>query len=122
MKVLVCGSRLFAIDSESADGKSVVWAHLDKFDPRGLSLITGGALGPDDWARDWAEQTKIDHHVLYAQWEDHGKRAGILRNLAMLDLKPDLVLAFWDGKSSGTAHTISEARRRGIAVEVINEP
>jgi hypothetical protein len=37
----------------------------------------------------------------------------------MLDEKPDLVIAYWNGKSNGTAHTISEARKRGIPVEVI---
>ncbi len=53
-----------------------------------------------------------------ADWERHGRRAGHLRNLAMLDYPPDLVLAFWDGQSPGTRHTITEARRRGIPVEV----
>jgi hypothetical protein len=38
----------------------------------------------------------------------------------MLDQNPGLVIAFWDGKSRGTAHTIGEARRRGIPVEVVS--
>jgi len=37
----------------------------------------------------------------------------------MLDWEPELVLAFWDGRSTGTEHTITEANRRGIPVEVL---
>ncbi len=50
-----------------------------------------------------------------------GRRAGPERNIRMLDSTPDLVLAFWDGQSRGTRHTISEARRRNITVRVVTE-
>lgn len=43
---------------------------------------------------------------------------GYRRNLQMLDQRPCLVLAFQRGRSRGTQHTIDEARRRGITVEV----
>jgi basic membrane lipoprotein Med (substrate-binding protein (PBP1-ABC) superfamily) len=114
--VLVCGSRGFDIDG---DARRIVWNRLDaiKTAPRDLRIIVGGANGPDEFARKWAVETEINHTVIYAQWEDHGKRAGIIRNLAMLDEGPDLVLAFWDGTSKGTLHTITEAERRGIPVE-----
>ncbi len=39
----------------------------------------------------------------------------------MLESKPDLVLAFWDGQSRGTKHTITEARRRNIPVVLVTE-
>ena len=119
MKILVCGSRMFAIDSDYADGKSVVWSYLDGLAPDGLHLVMGGARGPDDWAQEWATQARINHTVLYADWEKHGRRAGVIRNLVMLDMNPDLVLAFWDGESKGTKHTIDKARERGIPVEII---
>lgn len=62
---------------------------------------------------------RVESHP--ADWRGQGARAGILRNLAMLEWEPELVLAFWDGRSTGTAHTIREARRRRIPVEVIAE-
>jgi hypothetical protein len=37
----------------------------------------------------------------------------------MLNGSPDLVIAFWDGESRGTRHTIDEAKRRGIPVEIV---
>jgi hypothetical protein len=38
----------------------------------------------------------------------------------MLDDEPDRVLAFQRNGSRGTQHTIDEARRRGIPVEVVD--
>ena len=43
-----------------------------------------------------------------------------LRNDQMLD-RADLVLAFHDGESRGTASVIAKARKRGITVEVITK-
>lgn len=120
MKVLVCGSRGWGIDL--TDAKQSVRRRLDQLLAGGEpQLILGGANGPDEFAREWAAHTDVDHLVLYPRWTQQGKQAGILRNLRMLDEQPDLVIAFWDGTSRGTKHTIDEARRRGIPVEVITE-
>ena len=54
-----------------------------------------------------------------ADWDTYGKQAGFIRNIQMLDEKPDLVIAFQKNASRGTQHTINEARKRGIPVEVI---
>lgn len=54
-----------------------------------------------------------------ANWK-LGRRAGPIRNQLMLDQNPDKVIAFHDGRSRGTLHTITEARRRGISVEIIH--
>lgn len=119
MKVLVCGSRGWGIDLP--DPRRPIWDRLNEvFEHLAQSsrLITGGARGPDEFARQWAADSLVDHLVCYADWATHGKRAGILRNLRMLDEKPDLVLAFWDGTSRGTKHTIDEAHARGITVEL----
>lgn len=54
-----------------------------------------------------------------ADWHRHGLRAGVIRNVEMLDKeKPDVVLAFWDGVSHGTQHMITVARKRGYRVKV----
>lgn len=114
VKVLVCGSRLFDMEN----GQRRVRDRLGQL-PRDVLIITGGAGGPDEFARRWAVDSSVDHLIRYADWQIYGKRAGIIRNLRMLDEQPDLVIAFWDGQSRGTKHTIEEARRRGIPVEVI---
>jgi hypothetical protein len=86
--------------------------------PPFAEIIHGGAPGADRTAGWLAEDFGFTVREFKANWDRDGKRAGILRNIKMLDTKPDLVLAFWDGKSRGTKHVIDEAERRGIPVEV----
>lgn len=111
MKVLICGSRRLPFDS-----RRVVKRVCD-LEP-GTLVMTGGATGADDFGNTAARACGLPTQVFPANWKVHGKRAGILRNLEMLDQQPDLVIAFWDGKSPGTRHTIKEAKRRGIPVEI----
>ncbi len=107
--VLVCGSRTWT------DRHAILDALLCRA-PR--EVIHGAAPGADRIAADIARLYLINARAFPADWAKHGKRAGILRNLAMLDERPDLVIAFQRGGSRGTQHTIDEARRRGIPVEV----
>lgn len=113
-RVVVCGSRRFP------DPFRVSLAIHDCIDalPEGCEVITGGAFGADLMAHDAAQRRGLPTRIFFADWDRHGKRAGILRNLEMLDTKPDRVIAFWDGSSPGTRHTITEARKRAIPVEV----
>jgi len=57
-----------------------------------------------------------------ADWSSKGKRAGILRNIEMLDLEPDVVLAFRRNGSRGTTHMIEAAKKRGVPVVVHEHP
>ena len=114
MKVLVCGSRSWH-DYER------VYYWLSGF-PRGTEFIHGGASGADALARRAAREQGYKETAFLARWKNEdgsfNRRAGIERNLEMLDQKPDVVVAFWDGSSRGTKHTIDEARKRGIPVEI----
>jgi hypothetical protein len=126
--VLVCGSRDWA-DINAIRMRLVTL-------PPSTEIIHGAAPGADRIAGWLAEDFgfAVDPHP--ADWEvgpqtraedirarpdgsTYDSAAGRRRNLAMLDEKPDLVLAFQRNGSRGTQHTINEARRRGIPVEVI---
>jgi hypothetical protein len=113
--VLVCGSRAFG-NPEAA--RRVITERLGELSSD-TTIIHGGANGVDMWADGIAYGLGIATRVFVADWEQHGRSAGILSNNDMLDLNPDLVIAFWNGFSRGTLHTITEARKRGISVEVI---
>jgi YspA, cpYpsA-related SLOG family len=118
MTVLVCGSRL---TNQFADALTV-WDALEQRItrlPAGTNIIHGGAQGPDEFAHRIAKRHGYPVRRFRADWKNDGRRAGILRNLRMLDEQPDLVIAVWDGQSRGTAHTLTEARKRGIPVEVL---
>lgn len=115
MKVLVCGSR------DWEDGQ-IVYSRLQRVAdeaPRGsVEVIHGAARGADYLAGVVAARLGLIVCEFPADWRGKGKRAGILRNLEMLEQQPDLVLAFQRNGSRGTQHTIDEARKRGIPVEV----
>ena len=53
-----------------------------------------------------------------ADWERFGKVAGVRRNHQMAQAG-DMLLAFWDGQSAGTAHMVQCMRQLGKPVVVI---
>jgi hypothetical protein len=112
--VLVCGSRTLGGIELSAQ----MFDRMKQL-PATSTIMHGDARGVDRLAGHIGEVLCFFVDVYPADWERHGKRAGIVRNLEMLDRRPDLVLAFWDGQSKGTKHTIDEAERRGIPVEIV---
>jgi hypothetical protein len=56
--------------------------------------------------------------IVYSpDYERYGKSAPLIRDKLIVD-HADLVIAVWDGDSSGTEFTISYAKRRGVPCEV----
>lgn len=112
-RVLVCGGRDFA----DAD---LLNSELDRIHDWSLdgpitSLIHGGARGADTLAGKWAKANGVPVRVFPANWQEHGRGAGHIRNQQMLDEgKPDLVVAFPGG--AGTANMIQRARKAGARV------
>lgn len=113
MRVLVCGSRSWT----DTDTIALTLALL----PRDTEVIHGAGRGADLLAAQEATILGFTVTAFPANWK-LGRRAGPMRNEQMLDTRPDRVIAFWDGVSRGTAHTIDGARRRGIPVDVIRGP
>ena len=91
--------------------------------PKDTVIIEGEARGADKIAGICADVLKLNVMKFPADWDKHGKAAGPIRNLQMLDECPNLVIAFHTNlaKSRGTAHTVREAKIRGIPVEVIEK-
>jgi hypothetical protein len=109
MRVLVCGGRDYA-DQHKVDGYLTLLNRAHPF----VELIEGGARGADELAGRWAIDHGIKHTRVLAEWGKYGKRAGVLRNQQMLDMNPDLVIAFPGGR--GTAHMVSIAKAKGTKV------
>jgi hypothetical protein len=128
MRVLVCGGRDFGYCRVGYRSPEHLFLtdYLDKrlnpdnlpLPPNGLVIIEGGAKGADSAAADWAVVNWVMIEEYPADWEKHGKRAGYLRNVQMLEEgKPDLVIAFPGGK--GTAMMINLAKGAGVPVEIV---
>lgn len=85
-------------------------------------LILGGAIGVDSLAEQWAKNNKINFIVFKPNYKIYGKSAPLTRDREMVDAA-DKLIAFWDGKSTGTKYTIDYAIKMGrkVEVNVINE-
>lgn len=123
---MVTGSRKFI---NPLDATAQIIKRITKL-PEATLVIHGDAGGADRIAAAAAKRVGLMVMSVPAQWEQHTKdcrcrgrgycrEAGKRRNLEMLDMKPDLVIAFWNGSSGGTLHTITNAREREIDLEVI---
>jgi len=112
MKILICGSR-------SYEDYTHFCSQMTPYTGLAHTIIHGGARGADSLADRWGKYYKMHIEVFKPNWDKYGKRAGFMRNQEMIDTKPDLVIAFWDGVSKGTRDTISRAKIRKIDTLII---
>ena len=80
-------------------------------------LVSGGARGVDTWAEEMANVLGIHSIIFKPDWDKYGKSAGYKRNNLIID-EADKVLAFWDGKSKGTKHSIDLAIKAGKPINI----
>lgn len=86
---------------------------------RGVDLLIHGdePRGADSRAKAWALSRNVLAKAFPANWDALGRAAGPIRNQAMVDAKPDLVVAFPGGR--GTADAVARARKAGIEVMAV---
>lgn len=116
LRVAVVGSRTFA-------DKARLYEVLNKNAAKIKIIVSGGAQGADTLATEWATDYGVPYLVFPALWRhpetlvfDRG--AGFRRNRYIVD-HSDIVIAFWDGVSTGTTHTMKMAEEAGKRVIVI---
>lgn len=80
-------------------------------------VISGGAYGVDQLGEKYAKEYQLPLKRFLPDWNQFGKRAGILRNTQMGDYAEALI-ALWDGQSRGTKHMIEYAKKKGLKVYV----
>lgn len=80
-------------------------------------IVSGGANGVDALGEQYARENSIPLIVMRADWKNHGKAAGPIRNKQMAECS-DALIAIWDGASKGTKNMISEATKLGLRVYV----
>lgn len=103
MKIAVVGSRSI----QSHDDAASIHTILDSMPI--TTVISGGARGVDTIARRYASAHEgVSYMEFLPDWKRHGRRAGIIRNRDIVNAA-DVVLAFWDRKSSGTKNSIDRA-------------
>ena len=111
--------RLAIIGSRSFNDYNLVNQTLSPYKSKITKVISGGARGADKLGEYWAIENKIDKLIFYADWDKHGKAAGFIRNKDIID-NCDCCIAFWDGKSKGTAHSISLCEKQNKPYKIIS--
>lgn len=114
-RVIIAGTRTF-------NDYELLKAYCDKKLSRmridhEIVIVSGHAKGADMLGERYAQDRGYATQLYPAYWDEYGKSAGIRRNVKMAE-NADALIAFWDGKSSGTKHMIAEARKRGLMVAV----
>lgn len=115
-RLLVCGSRSWT-DRAAIDQQ--IRLTRDELEV----VIEGEAPGADRLACDVAKAYGVPVRPFPADWKAHGRRAGVLRNLAMLrEGRPTCVVAFTDdfaNPHSGTRHMCRIAVEAGVPVTLV---
>jgi len=114
MKTIITGSR--TIDNVNLV-KSLISTVVREEGLHITQVVSGGAYGPDTIGKWWAEDHSIPIEEFPADWKQHGKRAGYIRNKEMAEYSEALI-AIWDGKSKGTQHMIDLAEDYGLDVYI----
>ena len=111
MKLAIIGSRSFS------DYK-LLCKELAPYKLRITKVISGGAKGADLLGERWAQENNIETLIFLADWSK-GKGAGFARNFDIIK-NADCVIAFWDGLSNGTKHSISLCEKYDKPYKIID--
>lgn len=114
MKLAIIGSRTFTDFDylKSKVNKIIESYNIDR-------IISGGANGADTLAEIYANKYNICTTIFSANWEKYGKKAGYIRNKEIVN-RSDMGIAFWDGQSKGTRHTIKLFKSSKKEIIIIN--
>jgi len=108
MKLLICGTRKKGYYQLVADKMTDYITYPD------LEIIEGCCPdSADAYIEKFCKKLDIKINHFPSTTGNYLKR-----NIEMVEMA-DMVLAFWDGYSYGTAHTIAHAVKKGIPVEII---
>jgi YspA, cpYpsA-related SLOG family len=111
MRTIIAGSR-------TINDSQLVEAAIDRSGFDITTVISGTAGGVDKLGELWALDNQVPILFFPANWREHGKKAGFIRNSEMAD-HADGLIAVWDGKSKGTKMMIDIARGRELEVFIV---
>jgi len=116
MKIAIVGSRRFV---NYAMFSSKVDEILKDTDKSNLIIVSGGALGVDSMAKDYAKYNKLGYLEFLPDYQKYeGKIAPLKRN-ELIANECDKMIAFQLNNSNGTNHVVALAKKLGKKVKLI---
>lgn len=110
-KVIVAGGRSFNDYKKLKENLDYFFSNMHP------TIVCGEARGADTLGKQYANDNKLKVLSYPANWST-GRDAGYRRNEEMAKVA-DCLVAFWDGKSSGTRHMIETMRKLGKPVRIV---
>lgn len=113
MKLIIAGKRDIYPQTDFLDEV------INHFNIHNSQIVSGGATGVDAAAKYYCksfygEAISSKYKEFSANWDEHGKAAGPIRNKQMAEYG-DALLLIWDGESRGSANMKKE-------MEKLNKP
>lgn len=82
-------------------------------------FVSGGCpSGADAMIKRWCHENDRELKEHLPDWENGGKKAGILRNTNIIE-DADYLIAYYNGTSKGTLDSIKKAEKKGIPIKII---
>jgi hypothetical protein len=113
-RIAIVGSRIWGRRWEEIKGQ--IEAFVAAL-PKDAVIVSGGAMGVDMYAVCVAQRRGLETRVHLPNWARDGRAAAFLRNRKIVD-DVHRVVAWHNGESKGTLHTIELARASGKPVEI----
>lgn len=117
LKLIVAGGRDF--NNYPLLDKTLNYLAFHFYVNEQISIVSGTARGADSLALIFAKANDVKTYEFPANWNQHGKSAGFIRNAEMAQFA-DALVAFWDGQSRGTNHMIEYMQKLSKPVHIIN--
>ena len=112
-KVIIAGGRDFDDYIKLKKSCDRLLANKDN-----IEIVSGTAKGADIIGERYADLWGYKLTRFPADWDQHGKAAGHIRNRQMAEYA-DALIIFWDGSSRGSRNMIDEAKKKGLQIRVI---
>lgn len=114
-KVIIAGSRDFKNYNLLKEKCDKIFSNIKQ----PIEIVSGCARGADTLGEKYAEEKGYPIKKFPADWDNLGKKAGILRNIEMGDYADALVI-FIKNSSRGSTDMLNRARKKGLLIRTIN--
>jgi len=111
MKLIIAGSRGIDDYDRVADAVDASGYAPDE-------VVSGTARGVDTLGERWAREHGVPVRRMPADWDEHGRAAGPIRNREMAAYG-DALVAVWDEQSAGTRSMLREAYSRNLEMYLV---
>ena len=108
--------KLGIVGSRSITDNNIIKQILEQYNFD--QVVSGGAKGVDSIAEEYGKDIGLDEAIIFRpDYKTYGRAAPFIRNKLIIEAS-DMVVSIWDGKSTGTNHSMEYARKLKKTMDV----